>query len=182
MLISKEIGLRAITVEDADIIRDWRNNPEAALWFFSYQNISHSMQVDWINTHNKKEDEVNWIIYLTEKNTPIGTLSLIDIDNRNKNAEYARLIVDPLYKGKGYAYIAEMLLLEYAFNYLNLNKVHCKTYVDNTMVINLHKKTGFKEVGIMKNHIYRDGKYIDINIFELLKEEWDNEALVNYTS
>lgn len=174
MLESKNIYLRAIDLKDADIIRSWRNDSDADKWFFSYQNISLQMQEDWIKNLSNKKDEINWVICKKGMTNPIGTLALINIDNRNRFAEYARLIIDEKFRSKGFAYEAETLIIEYAFNYLNLNKIWCQTYVDNKAVIDLHIKTGFKIIGIFKKHIYRVGNYIDVNIMEILREDYEH--------
>lgn len=182
MLESEDIKLIPITHEHNNFLRGLRNDPETLKYFFNYNYISEEQQSDWINKAINDDNQKNFIIknnyninYINSVGAfkdYLGTLAIQNIDWRNKKAEYVRLLIDKDYRGKGIAYQAEKLLLDYAFNYLNLNKIYCQTYIDNEAVINLHLKTGFKKIGIHKNHIYREGKYIDIQIMEILKEEF----------
>lgn len=172
------ISLRLIEKEDNDRLREWRNNPIIANRFFSQDFISKDKQEEWFNKSTNSKKELNWIISLTHMIYgdyfiyKIGTIALIDIDMRNRKAEYARLLIDPSFRRKGYAYEAEQLVMNYGFNYLNLNKIYCYDYKDNHEVNNLHYKTGFRMAGEFKNHIFRDGKYEDVIILELMRNEW----------
>jgi len=174
LLNDKDVKLIPITHEDSDFLRNLRNDLVTFNYFFNYNYISKEKQKDWINNAINDNNQINFIIQELIKNSwwAVGTLALQNIDWRNKKVEYVRLLIDKKHRGKGIAYKAEKLLLDYAFNYLNLNKIYCQTYIDNEAVINLHLKTGFKKIGIHKNHIYREGKYIDIQIMEILKEEF----------
>ena len=43
---------------------------------------------------------------------------------------------------------------------------------DNKKVVDLYKKIGYKEVGVLKNHINKNGKYYDMILLEYLKNDW----------
>jgi RimJ/RimL family protein N-acetyltransferase len=174
LLNDKDVKLIPITHEDSDFLRNLRNDLVTFNYFFNYNYISKEKQAYWIKNAIEDNNQINFIIKELTKNSwySVGTLALQNIDYRNRKAEYVRLLIDKNYRGGGIAYQAEKLLLEYSFNYLNLNKIYCQTYIDNEAVINLHLKTGFKKIGIHKNHIYREGKYIDVQIMEILKEEF----------
>ncbi len=52
-----------------------------------------------------------------------------------------------------------ILLLDYAFNHLNMQKVYCEVFEANTNALNAYKKFGFVEEGKFLNHIYKNGKF-----------------------
>ncbi len=172
MLQGKRIRLRALEFYDGEQLRNWRNDPEIANKFFSQDSISSVHQDKWMEKIIERENGFEWIIELISPQTTIGTLGIENIDYRNGHAEYVRHIIDKKYRRQGYAYEAEMLMLEYAFNYLNLNKIYCKAFCDNKEVVGLHYKTGFKDVGIWKQHIFRDGEHRDVILLEVLRDEW----------
>ncbi len=64
------------------------------------------------------------------------------------------------------------MLVEYAFNELNLNKLHGGVAVDNIGSWSVAGKIGFKFEGTKKHEMYVDGKYVDTKIFQILKEDW----------
>lgn len=171
MLSKDDVKLVTMSISDSYIVRKWRNDEESYKYFFSYENISYEAQLEWAKHALNDKTQINWMIIKNHKK--VGTIALQNIDLRNGKAEMVRLIIDNSFKRKGIAYDAENLLLEYAFNYLRLNKVYCYTYVDNKPVIDLHTKFGFKIIGVHKEHIYRKGKYVNVNILELLKEDYE---------
>jgi len=183
MLQTKDgiLKLTPISTDDIELIRLWRNEPETIDSFFSYDLITKEKQLEWYNNISKDTTQINWVIkYMEYKpklpvvmgGQTIGTIALQNIDLRNGKAEYVRLLIHENYRKKGFAFVAENLMLEYAFHYLNLNKIYCYTFTDNEPINKLHLKTGFKIIGVHKNHIYKKGRYSDVNIMEILKVEW----------
>lgn len=169
------IYLQSLEKTDNDTLRKWRNTPEIARRFFSQDFISIEKQEQWYEKISNNPKEINWIIKASKDDVlvfTVGTAALIDIDLRNRKAEYARLLIDPKFKRKGFAFDAEKKILEFGFNYLNLNKIYCYDFGDNIEVNNLHYKTGFKKVGAFKQHIFREGKYEDVIILEIMRNEW----------
>lgn len=173
MLEGKHIILRAMEYDDAIDIIKWRNATSSKDKFFSFKKISSQEQLEWMKKHMFSQNEFNWIIEEKTTLAKVGTLALENIDYRNGNAEYVRLIIEEKFREKGFAYEAEVLMLEYAFNYLRLNKVFCKTFLHNEAINKLHLKTGFIEVGKMRKHIFLDGEYKDILIYEILREDYE---------
>jgi RimJ/RimL family protein N-acetyltransferase len=171
MLQGKHLRLRALELSDGEKLRAWRNDPEIANKFFSQDTISSTRQNTWMEMILNRTNGIEWMIELSPHIT-IGTLGIEQLDYRNRHAEYVRLIIDKQYRQQGNAYEAEMLMLEYAFKYLNLNKIYCKAFCDNLEIVKLHYKTGFKEVGIWKEHIFRDGLYRDVLLLEVMGKEW----------
>ena len=62
------------------------------------------------------------------------------------------------------------LLFKYAFNEVNLNKL-------NAWIANENKRSlSFIFETKLKQQWYYEGKYVDVKIFRLLKEEWINNS------
>ena len=73
---------------------------------------------------------------------------------------------------KNIATEATHLLLKYAFEELNLNKVSGSVVVDNIGSWKVAEKIGFKYEGTLKEHKYIDGKYRDEKCYGYLKSDW----------
>ena len=74
--------------------------------------------------------------------------------------------------GQGYGTEAMQLLLEHAFNTLNLNRVDLHVYDDNQRAIEMYKRVGFVEEGRLRDYHFREGKYFDTLIMSILRDEW----------
>ncbi len=185
MLNGKRVSLRAIEEADLGLIARWRSNPEVYEYFYEYLPISLSQQKDWYLSQKNNKSEINFSVVLNSGET-IGTVSIVHIDLRNRKAEWGRLIIGPdEYKSAGYGREVEMLILQYCFEHLNLNKLYCEVLSTNMKVVNMHKKFGFKEEGIFRNHIFKGGKYIDVICMALLASDYfsgDITVLEQYKS
>lgn len=79
--------------------------------------------------------------------------------------------IDKDEQGKGYAKEAVNLILEYAFNTLNLHRIQASTLVNNIKSKNVLKACGFKEIGISKKYLFINGDWKDHYIFYKLNEK-----------
>jgi RimJ/RimL family protein N-acetyltransferase len=64
------------------------------------------------------------------------------------------------------------VLVRFAFEQLNLNKVRLRVYDFNLRGIKSYLKLGFKQEGVLRQELFKDGKYHDIVMMGLLREEW----------
>ena len=93
------------------------------------------------------------------------------ITDYSRKAEMA-IVLDPEQQQKGYGSEAIGLLLELAFDYMNLNRVHLRVYSDNARAIACYEKCGFVREGIMRQDTFSCGEYRDTIIMSVLRDEW----------
>jgi UDP-4-amino-4,6-dideoxy-N-acetyl-beta-L-altrosamine N-acetyltransferase len=173
MLIGHFVKLRAVERTDSPIIVRWRNDPAVMDHFFEYEPLSLVQQERWFESFLTRRDEKLFIIALPD-GTPLGTVGLVDIDWRNRRAEWGRFYIgDPAHRMGTFGAEAEFLIIQYVFVHLNLHKLYCKTFSFNTTVLSLHKRFGFVEEGVLREHIYRKGKYEDVTVMSLLAREFE---------
>jgi RimJ/RimL family protein N-acetyltransferase len=65
------------------------------------------------------------------------------------------------------------LLLRHGFGTLNLNRVYLRVYADNQYAIRTYEKVGFVHEGRLRQAVYKYGKYSDVLMMSVLREEWD---------
>lgn len=148
---------------------DWRNDAELKQWFYDDEPVSMEGHLCWwagVRTDPSQR------FYMIEANgEAIGCLGLLNIDWRNRTAEYGRLkIGNPNFRGKGYAFEAEVLLMRHAFDSLNLNRIWGHVLDNNARVLALHEKVGFVQEGCLQQHIYKHGRYYNVVTIGLLAE------------
>lgn len=169
ILVGKFVNLRALRVDDAKITYEWRNAQRA-----QYLNRGASTvedQARWI-AHRPAED-YDFIIELKD-GTPVGMLSLTQIDLINKNAEPGRFLIgnENACKGIPAAVEAMKLLYQLAFENLRLVRVCGIVAANNSLMIKWQKYMGMKEEGRLRNHLHQDGKFFDAIYLALLVEEY----------
>ena len=76
------------------------------------------------------------------------------------------------YKNKGFMSEALMVILDYGFSKMNLNRVEAFIDPNNIPSLKLVDKFGFVKEGLLREHYYHDGRMEDSVVFGLLKEEY----------
>ena len=63
-------------------------------------------------------------------------------------------------------------LIDYCFDTLNLNRVYGHTWSDNPQMGVFYKRLGAVHEGIERQHTWKNGQYVDLNIWGILRSEW----------
>ena len=167
MLKSKRINLRPIENKD---LNKWKNDYEIFKYLGGgFQPQSINEQEKYIsNLINNSGASKRFII---DNGEAIGMVGLYDINFINRNCDLGIYIGEKSEQGKGYAKETMDLILDFAFNNLNLKKIKLNVVNANNKAINLYNSLGFKEVGILKEERFINGKFEDVKIMELIKDE-----------
>lgn len=169
-LSGKRVNLRPLDAEtDLEKVTAWINNQEVTEFMSRFLPSGRNEEKEWLN--KKRENEVTLAIE-TKKGLHIGTIGLHQIDYRNGTANVGIMIGNKNYWKQGFGYDAEMILLKYAFHTLNLRKIIHRAFVDNKGSVNLAKKCGGIEEGIMRKHIFSNNQYRDLIMFAIFKKRW----------
>ncbi|MBG9979422.1 GNAT family N-acetyltransferase [Facklamia sp. DSM 111019] len=173
MFESSKINLRKLTSEDVEIYHNWRNDIEVMKFTspiidtYSYHETEVFVKNVLLSSPNSKA----YIIETIERKA-IGIISLINIDFKNQNAEIIIDIGDKESWGKGYGTEAITMLVNYAFNEMNLHKLYLKVFSFNKAAIRLYQKIGFENEGVSKEMLYREGEWHDVFHMGLCGSDW----------
>lgn len=103
----------------------------------------------------------------------VGCCSLIpQQDIYRLNAEIGYWIGEP-YWGKGYATEVVKLLVNVAFEELNLSRVYAHIFEFNKGSMRVLEKAGFHKEAIIKSSIIKEGKIFDEHLYSIRKDEKD---------
>ena len=64
-------------------------------------------------------------------------------------------------------------LVDHCFNHLNLNCILATTSEGNSVVRLTLERLGFKKAGLMRNTLFKNGKYLNSVYYDILKKDWD---------
>lgn len=101
----------------------------------------------------------------------VGALNLNSIDERNGTFSIG-IQVDKDHRGQGYGTRAITILLRYAFLERRLHKFNDYVLEGNDGSIRMMKKLGCVQEGVRRQVIYTNGKYQDLILFGLTKDEF----------
>ena len=88
---------------------------------------------------------------------------------RRHHAGEIGISVHEEWQGKGVGAALMRALIELADNWLNLTRLELEVYADNHAAIHLYERFGFEVEGTLRQHAFRDGKYIDSKVMGRLR-------------
>jgi len=170
------VYLRAFELEDYRIINEWRRDPEIMAKtggnvFF----VSSEKDRKWVEDKIFNNDLSLYLaICLTESDEMIGYLSVINIDWRNRKAQWGGIIIGrkDLWN-KGYARDAARLMLEYIFLEMGLHRFYGHWLESHSISIKMGERLGFKREGILRDNVFKNGKFHNLVVMSLLKDEYE---------
>ena len=140
------VRIRPLKEQDAYTSVKWRNDPE--VFKFTGNIYNHKITIDneleWIRKVTANPTDYRCAILVDE--VYVGNIYLTDI--KEGTAHFHIFIGDKSYWGKGVAKRASLLILEYAFNVLNIKEVLLRVRNVNTSAYNLYLRLGFKDVKV----------------------------------
>ena len=173
-IVGEKVYLSPINCDDYLKYVEWLNDLDIAKYINHYTNIlSITGEKEYLEKASC--EKYNYAIIDKEKDLLLGNISLMNINDINRTAELGIFIGDKNYHSRGYGSEAIMLLLDYAFNYVNLNNIMLKVFSYNKRAIKAYEKCGFKTFGIWKESHYFDGKYHDEIFMNILKDDFNRK-------
>ena len=177
-LVGKNIYLSPRRLEDAEQFTEWMNDFSTTDYLGrSNQLMTLEKEKEFLEKHIGDEATMN--IVTLDEDKLIGTIGLENIDHLNRRAVLGIFIGDTEEREKGYGTEAINLILDYGFNYLNLNNIKLDVMEFNERAIACYKKCGFKEIGRRRKCEFIDGKYYDKVSMDILSEEFTGKYILN---
>ena len=115
-------------------------------------------------------------IVAREFDAPAGLVGLHAIAWVPRSAEFRILLGERSMWGKGIGTEATQLLVAYAFEVLNLNKVWLGVNAENSGAIATYERTGFVREGVLRQEVFRNGQYYDVVRMSMLRDDYDAAA------
>lgn len=172
-LIGKKIYLRGLEEEDlrGDYFQ-WFNDAETCR-YNSHARFPNSLQAmrDYFQRTQGSRSEIVFAVVLKEKDRHVGNVALQEVDWIARSAMFSILIGAKNLHGKGIGREAGLLVRDYAFERLNLRRLHCGTHADNQAMRRLAEALGMQEEGRRVQALYKQGTYHDIVEYGMIRPD-----------
>lgn len=171
-IVGQKVYLRPLEVDDIDNFVTWLNDEEVNKYLIRTMPLNRVREKEFLEGLYKDNHEIILGIALKANDELIGVIGLHKISLPFRNAEMGIIIGDKSRWSKGYGSEAVRLMLKYGFDQLNLHRVYLTVLDFNLRAIRVYEKSGFKMEGTFREHVYRHGKYCDVLIMGILRDEW----------
>ncbi len=176
-LIGKRVVLRSVEHEDLDMLRELSNSPDFEKMITGYSfPISKKDQEEWFANYKASDKALRFIIE-TQEDGAVGMTGLQNINWKDGVADAGGMrVARRNLRCKGIATDAYMTLFKYAFDELRLNRINGSAIEYNEISLHVTQKVGFKKEGVMRQAIYKNGKFNDVVMLGILKEDYLEKA------
>jgi Acetyltransferases, including N-acetylases of ribosomal proteins len=126
----------------------------------------------------KKDRKYVFGIFDAGSNQLIGKISLANIMRGPLQTSEIGYYLDQQHNSRGHAYEGVCLAVKYGLEELGLNRIVAYVMPSNSASVNLLKKIGFQEEGLLRKYLMFNGKWEDHLLMSFLSE--DNVNLKSY--
>ncbi len=150
------------------MVLGWRVQPEVSKYLLTDVEYDLEKQHHWFDQISKDNTYHYWVIVY--QNIPIGLLNLAAIDRKNHRCSVGYYIGELQYRQLG------AMILPYLYNYvfqeMKFRKIYGEFIAENKNIIKIHQRHGHRQVGIYRDHIFKNDQFHDVILSELLSEVW----------
>ena len=107
-------------------------------------------------------------ITLAETGSHLGNLRIGPINKPAKAAQMGILIGEKALHGNGFGTEAVNLCVEHLFNNQDMHKLFVFVVDENRAAVKMWSKCGFETEGLLRDHYFLKGRYLDIRVMSLI--------------
>ena len=171
ILRGETVSLEPRREEDLHLYLSWFADTQVTRTLLRRSVPSPRQEEEWLHNAASSDSGVAWRIVVDGRT--IGGTGIDAIDWLNRHGVTGLFIGDRSEWGKGYASQAVALRTAFAFRELGLERLESESFEHNIAMHRALEKSGYHKIGRRRRHIYRDGGWNDVFIFEVLREEWE---------
>ena len=171
-LETERLMLRRFELSDAaDMFKNWATNPNVTR-FLTWQphesiEVTRGILTEWVYSY-AKPDFYQWAIVLKDTNEPIGSLSVVRINEAVDEVEIGYCIGEKWWR-QGYTSEAFKRVIEYLFNEVGAKRICAKHDTENQNSGRVMKKCGLTYEGTLRRAGRNSTKQVcDLAIYAIL--------------
>ena len=135
--------------------------------------VTESVLNDWIKSY-EKEDFYQWAIVLKEIEEPIGSISIVAINERTNSVEIGYCIGFKWWH-KGMVSEAFSALIPFIFNKMKVNRIEARHDTNNPNSGKVMIKCGLKYEGTLRESDCNNQGIVDMAYYGLLANEYNSK-------
>ncbi|MDD5369109.1 MAG: GNAT family protein [Anaerolineaceae bacterium] len=172
----EKVTLSAINLEiDAVTLARWTHDPNY-LQLLDQEPVRPlspgQIKKKYLSEDKPDSQTFRFAVRIREDNRLVGIVALSWIDYSRVSAWLSLGIGDPQERGKGYGRETLKLILNFAFNELNLHRVNCWVVEYNMTAQHLLESQGFRLEARSRQAINRFDRRFDVLMMGILQADW----------
>lgn len=169
----QDVRLTPLEYSDLDCVHQWHNDAELRDLTMGFRlPVQREVVRHWIEGLTSVSNTNRVVYCIRYRDQSAGLVQLHHISAQDRRGELGIFVGEPKVRGLGLGFVAGTLVLDFAFNGLNLHRVDLEVATSNTAAIALYERLGFAAEGIRRQAYFADGQYHDSQLYGLLAAEY----------
>ncbi|AKO92103.1 GNAT family N-acetyltransferase [Priestia filamentosa] len=167
--------LREIVKDDANDILKYLSDEEVMKYYglAPFKTINEALnEISWYQSILNEQTGIRWGITLKGKDEVIGSCGFLNRVPEHYRTEIGYELSRD-YWGHGIASEALEAVIRYGFKYLKLQRVEALVEPPNIPSQKLIEKNGFIREGLLRKYEFTCGKFDDLYMYSLLKQDFE---------
>lgn len=161
--------LKDINTEDSNLILRWRNQLNIRAVMKNSDVLGKEEHEKWLKKVINSDNYKIKIFYFNNVAYGLGNFKLL---TPSKEIGEWGFYIGESTATKGMGTALGYTFLNYIFDELKIRKVCAEVFDYNEISLYFHQKLGFKQDEILREHIFKNGRYCDVHLFSIFREEW----------
>ncbi len=175
VLETPRLLLRPMTMRDAADIFDYSRDAEVArhvLWD-AHRSLADSKEyLRYILRQYREGRPSSYGMVLKETGRLVGTMGFMWLNEENSTVEIGYSLARSQWN-RGLTTEALHALIDMAFIYLRIHRIEAQHDVNNLASGRVMLKCGMRPEGVLRGRIYNKGKFVDVALYAILREDWE---------
>ena len=169
---TENLTIRDVCFSDYEYFARWEVDPDMTRYFSLDSDRTYEDVVTEGFRFRADESVSDLTITRKADGEPLGRIIISRIDEHSKSLDITKIYVGGERRGTGIGSEAMIGLMKYLFEERGLHRVTLDYYTGNTRARDLYRKLGFVDEGVARESTCKDGKYYDLNLMSMLRDEY----------
>jgi RimJ/RimL family protein N-acetyltransferase/isopentenyldiphosphate isomerase len=176
MLHGEHVDLRAIDLDDAEIVWRWLNDGQVMEGWGdvtsspSLTNVRRRI-TRWLDDEERVGRPVAWTACLLDRSA-VGLMVAEPVDGDPRALRLSLLIGDADDWGRGYGADVLDTLLDAAFDEWRVERVHLEVEAGNARALALYRKAGFRQEAVLRDARFRHGATEHLHVLAMTASDY----------
>ena len=158
---------------DAPLIYTGWNDPTQRHYFDRHEPKQLAQQVEWIAGLAKRSETSQVFKQVLDTGEIIGTMGIHDVDMKNRTATTGSMMFNSAFWGKGFGHKAKLVLLDHAFNRMNLELIDSFVLEYNTRSLRYCLSCGYVIDGFLPGRHLIEGKRYGRHVLSITRATFE---------
>ncbi|MDA0713462.1 MAG: GNAT family protein [bacterium] len=173
-----EVSLRTLQIDDFELVHKWLSDPYIIQLTFVISGpnseqimpFSEALAEQYLNMLVTDPKRKTYAIEVNGQH--VGNIGLKDYNEEFKRCEIFVEVGEADFRSKGVGKAAIAILLDYAFDALNLKEIRLEVLEFNSAAIHVYRKLGFVSTGTTGWHYDNHGQYWQVHGMLVGRDKW----------